>query len=49
MLYNDYFAIQIFSEDGVTEYPLPYYFDTANNKLTAKNTNLTIRIFNTKP
>lgn len=53
MLYNDYFAIQIFGEDDEngdpSEYTLPYYFDTANDDITAKNTNLTIRIFNTQP
>jgi len=48
MLYNNYFAIQIFDEDN-NEYTLPYYFDTANNYVTAKNTNLTIRIFNSQP
>ena len=46
MKYNSFFAIQIFNEEN-REYLLPYYFDTANDKVTNKTQNLIIRIFNT--
>jgi hypothetical protein len=46
--YNEHFAITITDENDL-EYTLPYYFNTANDLRTKKNTILVIRIFNFKP